>query len=126
MNLPTAVRSTLSQYAGFSGRARRSEFWFFQLFSVIVSIVATALDALIGSDLGGGTGVVSLIVSLGLLLPSLAVFWRRMHDTGRTGLWFFLGLIPFVGWIILIVFAVQDSQPGANRFGPSPKALTYQ
>nr|WP_205708769.1 DUF805 domain-containing protein [Kineococcus siccus] len=116
-----AVRSVLSQYATFSGRARRSEFWFFTLFSVLVSIVATVIDAAIGSDLGGGTGVVGLVVSLALLVPSLAVTWRRLHDTDRSGALALLALIPLVGAIILIVWQCQDSTPGANRFGASPK-----
>jgi uncharacterized membrane protein YhaH (DUF805 family) len=121
VNFADAVRSALTQYARFSGRARRSEYWFFVLFNVIVSVVASILDKVVGSDFGAGTGIVSTVLGLALLLPSIAVFWRRMHDTGRSGAWFLLGLIPLVGAIILIVWECQDSNPGTNRFGPSPK-----
>jgi len=120
-----AVRSVLTRYAVFSGRARRSEYWFFVLFNVLVSIVAAVLDRAVGSDLGGGTGVVSLVVTLALLVPGLAVSWRRLHDTGRSGAWFLIVLVPLVGPIVLLVFQCLDSQPGANRFGPSPKGEVY-
>lgn len=121
MTFANAVRSALTQYATFSGRARRSEYWFFVLFNVLVSIVAAILDTVVGSNLGAGTGIFSLVVTLGLLVPGLAVSWRRLHDTDRSGGWFFISLIPIVGPILLIVWQAQDSTPGANKYGPSPK-----
>lgn len=114
MTFGNAVRSALTQYVGFTGRARRSEYWFFVLFTVLATVVAAVIDAVIGAP------VLGLVVALGLLLPSLAVSVRRLHDTGRTGWWMLLGLVP-LGGIVLIVFACLDSEPGPNRFGPSPK-----
>ncbi len=116
MSFTDAVSTCLTtKFATFSGRARRSEYWWFALFTVLVSLVANVLDRAIGGQW------ISLVVSLALLVPSLAVAWRRLHDTGRTGAWYFLVLIPLIGAIVLIVFFVQDSQPGANQYGPSPK-----
>jgi uncharacterized membrane protein YhaH (DUF805 family) len=115
MTFGTAVSSVFAQYTGFSGRARRSEYWWFVLFNVLVSVVAGVVDTALNSVLLG------LVVVLGLLLPSLAVSVRRLHDTGRSGWWLLIGLIPF-GGIVVLVFQCQDSEPGANRFGPSPKA----
>lgn len=115
MSFMDAVKAVLTNYVGFSGRARRSEFWYFFLFNVIVSIVASVIDRVIGMS------IVGLLVSLALLLPGLAVAIRRLHDTGRSGWWVLIALIPIVGAIILIVFCVQDSQPGQNPYGPNPK-----
>lgn len=122
MTFTAAVRSVLTQYVGFSGRARRSEYWWFFLFSVLVSIVTSILDTALGTNFENSTnGVIGLIVSLALLLPSLAVAVRRLHDTDRSGWWILIGLIPIIGWIVLLVFYVQDGTAGPNRFGPSPK-----
>lgn len=117
MSFADAVRTVLSKYATFSGRARRSEYWWFALFAGIVYIVAGIIDAVIGN------AVLGYIVMLALLLPSLAVTVRRLHDTGRTGWWILIGIVPLIGAIVLLVFEVQDSQPGANNYGPSPKAV---
>jgi uncharacterized membrane protein YhaH (DUF805 family) len=123
MSFPDAVKICLSKYVDFKGRARRSEYWWFALFTVLVSIVASILDAILGTDYGGSTsgGVINTIATLALLLPGIAVGIRRLHDTSRVGWWILIGLIPFIGWIILIVFYVQDSHPD-NQYGPSPKA----
>ena len=115
MNFGAAVQSVFSQYVGFSGRARRSEYWYFFLFNVLVSIVFSIIDAVIGSQ------VLGIIVSLALLLPGLAVTLRRLHDTDRTGWWIWIAIIPIVGVIVLIVFLCKDSDPGANKYGQSPK-----
>jgi uncharacterized membrane protein YhaH (DUF805 family) len=124
MGFGEAIQSCLRQYVGFTGRARRSEYWWFALFGLIVSIVADLIDAMLGtmSD-DTNVGVVGGIVGLALLLPSIAVAIRRLHDTSRTGWWILIGLIPIVGWIVLIVFYVQDSHPD-NKYGPSPKAAS--
>ena len=115
MSFVDAVRSVLTQYAVFSGRSRRSEYWWYTLFAVVVSLVASQIDAALGSQ------VVSIILALALLLPGLGVSIRRLHDTGRSGWWLLIGLVPVVGVIVLIVFYVQDSQPMTNAYGPSPK-----
>jgi uncharacterized membrane protein YhaH (DUF805 family) len=123
MSFPDAIKSVLSQYAGFKGRARRSEYWWFALFSFVVSLVAGILDGVLGTSLGegGSLGVIGLIVNLALLLPALAVGVRRLHDTDKSGWWLLIGLVPFVGAIVLLVFFVKAGTPGTNRFGHDPK-----
>ncbi|MFY1670896.1 DUF805 domain-containing protein [Plantactinospora sp. WMMB334] len=124
MSFTAAVRSVLSQYVGFSGRARRAEYWWFFLFSLLVGIVTSILDSALGTDFEGASGsggLLNLIATLALVLPSLAVGVRRLHDTDRSGWWILIGLIPLVGAIVLLVFFVLDGTPGPNRFGPSPK-----
>lgn len=127
-----AVRTVLRKYAVFSGRASRSEYWWFALFNVIVAIATLAIDVIFfgtGESTTTGTsaafqanaGPATLVSSLVLLLPSLGVAVRRLHDTDRRGWWILLGLIPLIGAIVLIVFYALDSTPGHNRFGPDPK-----
>ena len=99
-------------------RARRSEYWYFALLNWAVSAVLTAFTRYTDSSFP------SLLLSLwniGVLLPGLGVCWRRLHDTGRSGAWFFLNLIPVVGQIVLLIWLCGDSQPGWNRYGDSPK-----
>ena len=115
MGFPDAVRSVLTRYADFSGRARRAEYWWFFLFAVLVALVAAVLDGIIDVP------VFSLLTALGLLIPNLAVSVRRLHDTDRSGWWLLLNLVPF-GGIVLLVFYCLEGQPHPNRFGPSPKA----
>jgi uncharacterized membrane protein YhaH (DUF805 family) len=123
MSFQDAVRTCLTQkYVDFSGRARRSEYWFFLLFTVVVSIVASIIDTILGTRSSAGTGLIQGLAGLALLLPGLAVGVRRLHDTSRSGWWLLIGLVPFVGGIVLIVFFVQDSH-GENQYGPSPKAF---
>ncbi|WP_326549825.1 DUF805 domain-containing protein [Micromonospora sp. NBC_01813] len=122
MSFTAAVRSVLTQYVGFSGRARRSEYWWFFLFSVLVNIVTTILDTTLGTTFDDSSnGVIGLVVSLALFLPGLAVAVRRLHDTDRSGWWILIGLIPIIGWIVLLVFYVQNGTAGPNSFGPDPK-----
>ncbi|MDG4783702.1 DUF805 domain-containing protein [Micromonospora sp. WMMD961] len=123
MSFGAAVKSVLSKYVGFTGRARRSEYWWFFLFTILVSIVTAVLDSALGLNYmdGSSSGPIGTIVSLALLLPGLAVAVRRLHDTDRSGWWLLIALVPIVGAIVLIVFFVMDGTPGANRFGASPK-----
>jgi len=106
----------LKKYAVLSGRARRKEYWMFFLFNVIIGLVLGFIEAL-----AGGPGVIAGIYSLAVLIPGVAVFVRRLHDTGRSGWWFFIAFVPLVGGIILLVYMVQDSQQGDNQYGPNPK-----
>ena len=124
MSFMTAVQTVLSKYATFTGRARRSEYWWFVLFYVIVSALATAIDTVAGLPQTGGYGPVTVVATLALLLPSLAVTARRLHDTGRSGWWMLLSLIP-IGGLVVLFFALQDSK-GPNAWGQSPKALAAQ
>jgi uncharacterized membrane protein YhaH (DUF805 family) len=123
MEFRIAVGSFFSKYATFSGRSRRSEFWWVQLFLVLTAIFTSILDAaLFGVELGE-FGLFGIVSTLGFLVPSLAVTWRRLHDIGKSGAFFFLALIPLVGIVILIVWLVRDSESEDNAFGPNPKAL---
>jgi uncharacterized membrane protein YhaH (DUF805 family) len=108
-------RVVLENYANFSGRARRAEFWWYFLANVIISIVLNIIDLAIGAQ------VLTLIYSLAVLIPGLAVGVRRLHDTGKTGWWLLIGLIPIVGIIVLIVFWATDGTPGVNQYGVSEK-----
>ena len=117
----------LGKYAVYSGRSRRKEYWFFVLFVVVISTVLTIIDGLIGAyDRSTGVGLLSAIFSLAILIPSISVSVRRLHDIDRTGWWVLISLVPLVGWIVLLVFHVQDSTPGTNRYGPNPKSTDYQ
>ena len=116
---------SLRNYAVFSGRSQRSEYWYFALFYLIFYVVLAVLDGLTGTlDVQSGIGLFTGIFALGLLLPSLAVSVRRLHDTGRSGWWLLIGIIPLIGTIVLIVFLAQDGEPSANRFGANPKEGT--
>jgi len=114
----------IKKYAVFNGRARRKEFWMFTLFSVIISIILSIIDRAIGTTYGANdsSGVLQSIYGLAILLPTIGVAIRRMHDTGRSGWWILISLIPCVGWIIFIVFAAQEGNAGDNQHGPDPKA----
>ena len=112
MNFNDAVSVVFSKYATFSGRARRSEFWWFALFSFIANIVVAMVDRALGLHL------LQPLYSLGVLLPSLAVSARRLHDIGRSGWWMLIVLIPLVGWIIAIIWYAKEGTPGDNEYGP--------
>jgi uncharacterized membrane protein YhaH (DUF805 family) len=112
----------LKKYADFSGRARRSEYWYFVLFYLLIYIVLAIVDRVTGTvSSNSSVGLLTGLFSLGMLIPSLSVLVRRLHDTDHSGWWVFISLIPLIGAIVLLVFCVQDSQPEENRFGANPK-----
>ena len=114
MTFATAVRTCLQEkYATFEGRARRSEYWWFQLFYLLFALVVVALVLLLRSEW------VTLLF-LGLVVPQVAVTVRRLHDTSRSGWWFLISFVPYVGALVLLVLCLLDSAD-SNRFGPSPK-----
>jgi uncharacterized membrane protein YhaH (DUF805 family) len=116
-----AVTTVLTKkYADFSGRARRSEFWFFSLAAFLAYAVAFGIGLAIGNQ------YLYLVLILALFVPGLALTVRRLHDTNRSGWWILIGLVPFVGAIVLLVFEVSDSDPGTNQYGPSPKGSDAQ
>ena len=106
MNFQTAIKSGFQNYANFKGRASRSAYWFWSLFNVIATLFSSAIFSSLGT-----------LVSIAMIIPSIAIGWRRMHDTGRAGWW---SIIPIVGFI----FALQQSDPDMNEYGPpAPPAL---
>jgi uncharacterized membrane protein YhaH (DUF805 family) len=116
----------LKKYAVFSGRSRRMEYWYFVLFNIIVCIVLEVIDGLLFGtlDSGMGVGLLSGLYGLAVLIPSLAVTVRRLHDIDRSGWWILIALVPLIGGIVLLVFALLDSTPGTNQYGPNPKGAT--
>ncbi len=106
--------SAFKNYADFSGRARRSAYWYFVLFNILFSIGANIVDAVLG------TIFVGVAYALVAFIPGLALSIRRLHDTTRSGWWLLIALVPIIGFIVLLVFFVEDSHP-ANEYGPNPK-----
>ena len=118
MSFMEAVKSVFSKYATFSGRARRSEYWYFALFNFIISLVLSILFNVSGLKF---FQILSSLWSLAVLIPGLAVGVRRLHDINKPGPWILIALVPIVGWILLIVWYCKDSDPGENDYGPNPK-----
>ncbi len=106
----------LKKYADFTGRARRKEFWMYSLFYIIFYAIASAIDVALG------TIIFSSVYALALLIPTIAIAARRLHDTGRSGWWQLIGFIPLIGAIVLLIFYVQDSL-GENEYGANPKLV---
>ena len=109
--------AVLKNYAGFSGRARRKEYWMFALVNLAIGIVLQLLGAAIHSQ------IPYYLYALAVIIPALAVGVRRLHDTGRSGWWLLIALVPLVGAIILIVYLATGGNPGPNAYGPDPKAV---
>lgn len=115
-----------NKYATFTGRARRQEFWMYFLVVAIIEIALSIIFSILGSIAGVFSIIGSFIIGLfGLviIIPTLALWMRRLHDTGKSGWWLLISLIPVVGSIVLLIFALLDSQPGDNKYGPNPKGM---
>ena len=115
MDFKTAVRTCLAKYATFTGRAQRSEYWWFILFQLLAGMAIVVVDAALFGLLGQP---VAVLWSLAMIPPTLAAGTRRLHDTGRSGWFQLVAFIPAVGWIILLYFYVSDGTPGPNAYGP--------
>jgi len=115
MTFGDAVRSGFENYATFSGRASRAAYWWWFLFALLVSIVCNIIDYGIL-----GTSILSPLVGLALFLPNLAVGVRRLHDTGHSGWWILIVLIPIIGFIVLLIFLLTQGDPEPNEYGPPP------
>ncbi|WP_046004541.1 DUF805 domain-containing protein [Pseudoalteromonas rubra] len=114
--------SALKKYAVFNGRARRKEYWLFMLCNIIVTIVLGLVDMTLGLySEESGFGLLSGLYALAVIIPSIALSIRRLHDTGRSGWWILISLVPVIGPLVLLVFYVIDSTPGDNDYGPNPK-----
>ena len=113
----------LKQYAVFSGRARRKEYWMFCLFNLIIAFILNFINGAAGLA-SESTEYYPLgeLYSLAVLIPAIAVAIRRLHDTGRSGWWLLIGLIPLLGALVILVFMVLDGEQGENKYGPNPKA----
>ena len=136
-NLITAYKSMFKKYAQFNGRSRRSEYWLASVMNMIIVMVfyfimfiPMMFDITSNGELSGLTtvimgifGLLTFAYAMAILVPSLAMSVRRLHDTGRSGWFLLLNLIPYIGGIIIFVFSVLDSQPGTNQYGPNPKGL---
>lgn len=129
MSFGDAIKTCFSKYVTFSGRAARSEFWWWMLFVWLVQIGLSIVDSILFGTVTTGEGsvsastdtpILSTIFSLAVLLPTISVIVRRLHDTDRTGWWYWLALVPLVGIIILIVWWATKGTDGPNRFGPDP------
>jgi uncharacterized membrane protein YhaH (DUF805 family) len=123
MGFAEAIRTCLGKYVDFSGRARRSEYWFFQLFVALVIIVPVVLAFLTGIIGAQGMYILALLwglAVLALLLPILAVSVRRLHDTNSSGWWYLISFVPYIGGFIMLVWYWQRGTAGENRFGPDP------
>lgn len=110
-----------NHYADFEGRLTRKPFWMFVLISWIISFGISMIEGILGL---GDLAVLSILYSLILLVPNIAITTRRLHDTGRSGWWQLLWFIPIIGWIILIVFLAQDTTLADNQYGANPKMGT--
>lgn len=129
MTFGNAIKTCFSKYVTFSGRASRSEFWWWVLFTFVTSIGLSIVDSMLFGTVTSGDGsfsastntpILSGIFSLAVLLPGISVIVRRLHDTDRTGWWYWIGLIPLIGFIVLIVFWATEGTRGQNRFGDDP------
>ncbi len=118
MDFQTAVKTCFANYITFSGRAPRSEYWYFVLFLMIAGLITGVLDAILFP--ANVISPLNSIFSLVTILPSLAVTSRRLRDVDKSGWWQLLWLVPLIGWIVLIIWLVQRGTPGPNRFGADP------
>jgi uncharacterized membrane protein YhaH (DUF805 family) len=121
MEFPEAIKSGFRNYVTFSGRAARSEYWYWVLFAMLVALAAGIIDSALFANLIEDTGPVGAITSLILFLPGVAVAARRLHDIDRTA-WWLLIILTGIGAILLIVWACFKGTDGPNRFGPDPLA----
>lgn len=111
-----------TDYANFNGRARRKEFWGFTLISIVFSVLASLLDTLLFDTPYTETGIINGIYNLAILIPTIAVTTRRLHDVGKSGWMQLLYFFIIIGWIWLLILFVRDSDVDTNQYGANPKA----
>ncbi|MDE6236866.1 MAG: DUF805 domain-containing protein [Muribaculaceae bacterium] len=115
-----AIQRAFNNYCNFSGRASRSEYWWFQLFTTLVSWVLSIIGVIIFGTESAAASLFTYIWGFAILLPQLGLLFRRLHDTGRSGWNWCWSFLPIIGWIILLVYLCQDSQMQDNQYGPVP------
>ncbi len=120
MSFMEAIQSAFSKWNDFTGRSRRSEYWYFFLFNIVISVIFNTLTGMTGLEFFSW---LSYIYSLVVLVPGIAVSVRRMHDIGKSGWNLLWSLLPCVGGILLLIWLVKDSEPGANMYGSNPKGM---
>lgn len=129
MDIATSIKTCFSKYVTFSGRASRSEFWWFALFVFAANIVLSIVDSVLFGTVTTGPGsfeaqtntpILSGLFGLAILLPYISVMVRRLHDTDRSGWWYWIILVPLIGFILLIVWWASKGTNGDNRFGHDP------
>lgn len=108
-----------NHYFDFNGRARRKEYWMFALWCFLLTIVTVIIDTILGFE---GGGVVTGLFALAIILPSLGLLVRRLHDINYSGWWYFISFIPLIGGLILLYFTIKEGDKGPNQYGPDPKA----
>ena len=127
MSFTEAIKSVFTQYIGFKGRARRSEYWYFFLLNIIVGIILAGVPTYLTYSIGGYSSMANIfnilnrVWNIGTFLPGLAVAFRRLHDAGKSGWCVLFAIIPIIGWIPLLIWLTKDSDPGDNPYGPNPK-----
>ena len=119
MTFLTAIKTCFSKYITFSGRASRSEYWYFTLFTLLAAFGTLALDIVLASNLGLPP-IFYTVASIAIILPSLSVLVRRLHDVNKSGWWYFICFVPLVGVLLILYWAVSKGTSGPNRFGPDP------
>lgn len=120
MDFQTAIKTCFNKYATFAGRAARSEYWYFYLFIILSSIVLTMIESAVGVE-----DMLTGLFSLGVFLPTLAAGVRRLHDIDRSGWWILIGLIPLIGFLVLLFWFVQKGTEGNNQYGEDPLTPSY-
>lgn len=116
--------SAFKKAFNFRDRSRRQEYWMFTLVAFLITLLLTWIEVAAGLEIEENIGLLTTIFSILIFIPSLSLTIRRLHDTGKSGWWILLTFVPFIGWIILLVFMVQTSEPGINSFGSNPKVST--
>jgi|APEBP8051073178_1049388.scaffolds.fasta_scaffold00085_23 uncharacterized membrane protein YhaH (DUF805 family) len=120
MGFGEAIQSALSKYVTFSGRARRAEYWWFALFVFLMGGILSGVDEALFDTFPEQAGPLAGIFSLAMFLPQISVTVRRLHDTGRSGWWFWILLIPLIGWLLMLYWMIKSGDSGTNAFGPDP------
>lgn len=119
MEFGTAVKTCFSKYATFSGRACRSEYWYFALFMVICELVAGVLDVSFYAETNTSAPFAAIFIIV-TFLPGLGVIVRRLHDVDRSGWWYFIAFVPLIGFVVLLIWFCKQGTRGPNRYGHDP------